>query len=154
MSDACRVTEPREQRAKAELAEVSALSQAELQVDESLARAVVAARNAGATWKMVAEAAGLSLNVAWARWRVVEGSPAARRTGHVRARPVGGKAADGAPVVGLTEAAVRAVLDGLGETYEVSTTLDGDVIFDVKRRGVTVSCSGARVTVDGRRRNK
>lgn len=101
-----------------------------------------------AVFSLPARGLTLECDVIWVS--AVEGSsPPAHPTGHARTRWVGGDSAGEQTEAGLTEATVRAVLDGLGETYEVQRPLEGyDVEFKLARRRLTMACSGVRVTVN------
>lgn len=143
-------TPPDDQLAHRErtLRDVSAVAAADLQVDLLLTTAVLSARRAGATWKQVGEAAGVSLKNAHARWRWTEQAPEPRRTGHARTRQVGGDTESGLRQPGLVEAAIRTVLHELGEPYEVRLPLDGTIVdIHLPKRNLTLACDGVRTTV-------
>lgn len=139
---------PSAPKALAALAEVRELEMARHRVKAQLARAVLDARLAGASWKAVGIAAFMATNTAWNKWKSLEHAQGVGTTGHYRPRKKKEPAPEPAPLLHLVKTAVQGVLDGLGETYDEALPLEeGFVHFSLPKRRLTIAVSAHRVNV-------
>ena len=144
------VPKPRSsRRPDKELSVVTAAAFTEQEAKWLLAEAVFDARQKGATWRQIGEAAGMSTNNAHSRWASRYDSARVNGMGHERPRPMGGDETPAEPPPSILESAVVKVLQELGEqiAYPLLPTEPGKGELHLPEQKLTVIFDGLKVRV-------